>query len=140
MFRENDRRGELTALLISVPVWLVCALLLTTIASLINNRAGLSLRDLGISSSVISFISACSAGCACIRVRKSKRLITGLICSGLLVILLLTCGYIISGRLPEQGAVISVTTFTLSGCLFGAVFCPTGIVFKRRIKKVDIKK
>ena len=136
MFRENDRRGELTALLVSIPAWLVCALLLTSIASLINNRAGLSLRDLGISSSVISFISACSAGCACIRARKAKRLVTGLICSSLLVILLLTCGYIISGSLPEQGAVISVTTFTLSGSLFGSVFCPTGGIIRRKTKKL----
>lgn len=136
MFRETDRRGELPALLTAVPVWLICALLLTTIASLINNRAGLSLRDLGISSSAISFLSAFAAGCACIRVRKSKRLITGLICAGVLIVILLTCGYIISSGLPEQGAVISVTSFTLSGCLFGAVFCPTGAVIRRKTKKL----
>lgn len=139
MFKESDRRGELKALLMSVPVWFVSALLLTSIASLINNRAGLSLRDLGISSSVISFISACAAGCACIRVRKAKRLITGLICSAFLIVMLLTIGYIIAESAPDQNGVISITTFTLSGCLFGAVFCPTGVIFKRRIKKVDIK-
>ena len=109
-------------LLSAVFVWLMSALLLLIISSIILNEAGCSEKSLGYVSSLISFLSALAAGIAAGRKRKAGTLYTALLTASVLVTALLTIGFLISGPSIEPSAVMSLISFSFTGCMVGVVF------------------
>lgn len=102
--------------------WLVAAPLLLVILAAVLSHSGCGAEWIGYSSSAISFLSAAAAGAVAARASRAGKLYSALVCSGVLTVLLLTVGYIVSEKGLEPSGILSVVSFTLTGCLFGAVF------------------
>ncbi len=118
---ETEKRGlDLTFLLRALCSWLICAaaLLLFTAALFASNAAPVS--RLGWGSSVISFFAALGAGSAACSGRRERRLLIALLSALCLIALLLLTGFLIRGRI-DLNAVLSVVSFTITGCLIGAL-------------------
>ena len=105
-----------------------CALLLCAAVLYASNAAPLS--TLGYACSVISFFSAVGAGAAATFERKERRLLIALVTGAALSAVLLLTGFLIKGK-PEGSAVLSVVSFTVSGCLVGAIL---GVRKKKRTR------
>ena len=84
-------------LLSALFAWVLSAVLLLLIASIVMNEIGCSEQSIGYVSSLISFVAALSAGIAAARKRKNGVLYTALLTASVLVTALLTLGFIING-------------------------------------------
>ena len=109
-------------LLSAVFTWVLSAVLLLLIASIVMNEIGCNEQSIGYVSSLISFVAALSAGIAAARKRKNGVLYTALLTASVLVTALLTLGFIINGSDIEPSAILSIISFTFTGCLAGVVF------------------
>ena len=116
----------------SVFVWMLSALVLLIVSSVILNESGCSERSMGYVSSILSFSSAMAAGITAGRKRKAGALYTALLTASVLVVMLLTIGFMISSTMIEPSAVMSLVSFTFAGCLVGVVcFLPSNKRKKR---------
>lgn len=106
-------------LLSAMVSWLLCAVLLLTLSSVILNELGCNEQALGYVSSSISFISAACAGAAASRKRKRGIIYTSLLTATVIVISVLTLGFLIDGPAIEPSAIMSIISFTYTGCLLG---------------------
>ena len=109
-------------LLRALCAWLICAAALLLCAAVLYASNAVPLSKLGCGSSVISFFAAFGAGIAACFQCRDRRLIYGLLSACCLIALLLLAGFLIRGRL-EPDSVLSVVSFSLSGCLLGAMLC-----------------
>lgn len=115
-------KWNLRFLLRALVAWAVSALLLLLIASLIVSKSSIGAGELGYVSSGISFLAAVFAGIFAGRAIKGSGLYTGLLTAALLSVVLLTVGFLIEGPALESSGVLSIVTFSFSGCLVGSVF------------------
>ncbi len=100
--------------------WAVCAAALLLCGAVLFASDAASLSSLGYASSLISFAAAVGAGAAAVSVQKERRLLIGLLSAFSLAALLLLTGFLIKGKL-DGSAVLSVLSFTLTGCVLGAM-------------------
>lgn len=105
----------------AILAWAASAAILTPLAALILSKSGAGEGTIGYVSSALSFLTACFAGSFAMRHRHAGGLYTGLVTAAVLTVLLLTAGFIAVGADIESSAVLSVVTFTFSGCLVGSV-------------------
>lgn len=97
--------------------YLLTGMLLVPIAALIADQTRLSEAQFGILCSVLSFLCALSAGLA------GRRGVPAGLCIGILLCLvLLTLGVLVGAGTPDNSGILSVVSFTLSGCLVASVF------------------
>ena len=101
--------------------WMLAALPLLALASFILSRMDIGGGCIGYLSSGLSFLAAFFAGAAAGRVRKAGAVYTAAISAAVIATALLTVGFMIKGASIEASAVLSVVSFTFSGCLCGAV-------------------
>ena len=120
MSEPEKRSLDLRFLPRALCAWLICAAALLLCAAVLYASNAAALSKLGYGSSVISFFAALGAGLAASFGRRDSRLPIGLLTAVCLTALLLLTGFLIRGRL-ESGAVLSVVSFTVSGCLLGAL-------------------
>jgi putative membrane protein (TIGR04086 family) len=113
--------GSLRLLLRALAAWCLCALLLLPILSFYLARSGTSSRVIGYLSSAVSFVCAAAAGYAGAEVKNGRALLQGLLIGVFLLILLLSVGFLVSGKGQDSSGVLSVVCFTLSGCVVGSV-------------------
>lgn len=109
-------------LLRSMLGWLLSSAALLLISAAIIKGFGLGIASIGYISSAISFLSALIAGILAGRTSENKKLLSGMLCGVLLTALLLLTGFLIKGSGVSSDAMISVVSFTLCGCIMGAVF------------------
>ena len=109
-------------ILSAVLAWILSAALLLLISSILLNELGCNEQSLGYVSSLISFLAAVAAGVAAARKRKSGLLYTALITASVIVTALLTLGFLINGPDIEPSAIMSIISFSYSGCLVGMFF------------------
>jgi len=108
-------------LLAALFTWLISSLLLLLIATVVLSEIGCSEQSLGYASSLITFLSAFAAGVSAVKKRKTGLIYTALLTATVLVTALLTLGFIIDGPALEPSAILSIISFTFSGCLTAAV-------------------
>lgn len=96
--------------------WCIFAFILSVTAAFICHVGNVSSAYLGYISSFISFASAFIACFASGRISFGE----GLVISAALTLLLILCGLIAGGGL-DGGAVISLSSFTVCGCLCAAL-------------------
>ena len=120
-------------LLSAFAVWLICAFSLLVISSVLLNELGCSEQTLGYASSAISFISALAAGIVASRKRKSGKMYTALLTASVLVTAFLTLGFLIQGSEIQPSAIMSIISFTFSGCLVGGII-PSSFKTKKQYK------
>ena len=123
-------------LLKAAGAWLLtAAFLLFPAAAFISVRGG-NTQMLAYVSAGINFAAAAAAGAAVGRSRSGGSLITAFLTALVLILCLLTIGFFIRGAAPEPAGVLSVASFTLAGCFFGAV-CFSGR--DKRTRRTTVK-
>ena len=105
----------------AMAAWCAGAIVSLLLAALVLLRFELSGSAVGYLSSSISFLAAFAAGAAAGRIRRTGALYSATVAAAAIVTALLSVGFIIAGpELPSSG-VISVVSFTFTGCAAGAV-------------------
>ena len=112
---------EPRTILSALAAWAISALILLCIASLILSKISLGEGAMGYVSSALSFLSAVFAGAALGRAKSGGIIYPALLTAAVLVTALLTIGFIVEGADLQSSGVLSVVSFTFSGCLLGAV-------------------
>ena len=120
MSETENKSLDLSFLLRAFAAWTVCAAALLLCGSVLYASDGAALSSLGYASSLISFLAAVGAGAAAASFEKEKRLARGLIAAMCLCAILLLTGFLIRGKL-DGSAVLSVLSFTLTGCVLGSL-------------------
>lgn len=129
---QKQNYADARFILSALGAWLVAALVLLVAASAIVNRAEMGSGSMGYVSSAISFLAAFAAGVRAGRVRRAGTLYTAAVSAAVITTLLLTVGFIIDGSDLEASGVLSVVSFTFTGCMAGCVFLGGGNKKKRR--------
>ncbi len=106
-------------LLSAAAAWMLSALVLACIATMLANAFGLGEQGIAYLSSALSFVCAAVAGLAAARKRKAASLSAALICAAALVIALLSIGFLIEGSKLNPSSILSLVSFTIAGVLFG---------------------
>ena len=88
---------------------------------------------MGYVSSVITFFAGCCAGGAAIRKRRKGSLFAGTVSAVAIITFALTLGFLISDGEVMLGGVLSLVSFTITGCLVGSVFFPGKADNKRKL-------
>ena len=100
--------------------WFLSAAILLLLGALLASALSMGERELAWLSSAISFFAAAAAGHAVSGGRGRGRLGAALITALAITILLLTVGCFIQGKDMDPSAILSLVSFTFSGCLVGA--------------------
>lgn len=112
---------EAKTILSALAAWALSALVLLCIASLILSKLSLGERAIGYVSSALSFFTAAFAGMELGREKAGAVIYPAMLTAAVLVTALLTIGFIVEGSDLQSSGVLSVVSFTFTGCLFGAV-------------------
>lgn len=115
-------KANLRYLLKALAAWFVAAIVLLLLAAIIVSSASVSLSAMGYISSALSFLTAAVAGMAAGRAGSGAKFYLGLITSAVIVTMLLTIGFLVRGSEMASSGILSVVSFSFTGCLFGAVF------------------
>lgn len=105
----------------AIVAWAMCAFVLLTVSSVILHETGAAEQSIGYASSAVSFLSAAAAGWAAARKRKKASFYTSLLTGTVIITVLLTVGFLIDGKKLEPSSVMSVISFTFTGCMVGGV-------------------
>lgn len=132
------QKKDMRFLLYGGLAWGISAAVLLPLASLICLKAGVSEGAMGYISSGLSFVIAAISGAAAAR-KSGGGILAGALTAVVIIILLLTVGFIVKGADLSSGGVLSVVSFTLTGCIFGAFFF-SGRKNKARKNRVDPKR
>ena len=127
--------GEIGFLLYGAAMWGLSALISLCLISFLLSVTNVSSSVLGYVSSALSFAAAVAAGIEAAKKRGRAGLLTGLIIGVFLTALLLTIGYIITESSLSPDGIISVSAFTVSGCLLGGIMLPRKKSKKSRKRK-----
>ena len=111
---------DLSFLARAFAAWSVCAAALLLCGAVLYASDGAGLSSLGYASSLISFLAAVGAGAAAASAGKERRLLRGLLSAACLSAVLMLTGFLIKGKL-DGSAVLSVLSFTLTGCVLGSM-------------------
>ena len=117
--RKIAEAGSLRLLLRGMLVWIITALALLLMLSFILARVGTGSEILGYLSSGISFFAALAAGIACGGGKTGNGLLQGMFMALVLILTLLTVGFLASQRQLDPSGVLSVVSFTAAGVLLG---------------------
>ncbi len=105
----------------SLCAYVFSALLLLVLAAFILSRSDVGSHVLGYVSSGISFLAAFLSTHLLLRYQKSNSLLSPILFGVLLVILLLTIGFLAGEHSLEPSGVLSVVSFTFAGALLGGL-------------------
>ena len=122
--RGNGQLPDVRFLLRALLAWMFSACVLILIAAIAANAYGVGERGCGYLSSAVSFLAAVFAGAFSVPARNVSRIAMSIITATVLVIILLTIGFLIRGEEMNSSAVLSIVSFTYAGVLFGVFFKP----------------
>lgn len=130
--------GEARLILSALLAWAAAALALLCAAAFILTKVRVGEGAMGYISSALSFLTAVCAGAAVGRGGSGGAIYPALLTAAVLTTALLTIGFIVEGASIEAAGVLSVVSFTFTGCAFGAVLFGGGRKrksFKPRYRK-----
>ena len=119
------KNGFGQTLLQGLLAWIAATTVLLIIASLLIAKEKIPYPAVGYLCSLLSFLAAVFAGAHVERAGRGG-LLSATILAGFLVIVLLTFGYMVGGKEMAPSGIISVVSFTISGCLLGSVLLGRG--------------
>lgn len=128
-------KGSLHSLLRALLFWIASAVILCFLTACVIRAHGVSSAVFGYVSSALSFLCALLAGAA--GAGGEKRLSSALLCGAGLNLVLLTAGFLIAGEDMDPSGILSVLTFTVAGCLTGAILFGGR---KKETKRGDFRK
>ena len=98
-------------LLRAAVIWAICAAALLLPSAAVLTMRPSTVQTLSYVSAGISFLAAFAAGITAGKGRRNRAFSCAL----------LTAGFLIRGEAPEPAGVLSVTSFTLAGCISGGL-------------------
>lgn len=113
--------GEARLILSALLVWAVSALTLLCVTAFALTKLSAGEGAMGYISSALSFLTAVCAGASVGRNSGTGVIYPALLTAAVLTTALLTVGFIVEGSAIEAAGVLSVVSFTFTGCAFGAV-------------------
>ena len=113
--------GEARIILSALLVWAVSALVLLCVTAFALTKLNSGEGAMGYVSSALSFLTAVCAGAAVGRCSSGGAIYPALLTAAVLTTALLTIGFIVAGASIQAAGVLSVVSFTFTGCAFGAV-------------------
>lgn len=113
--------GEARIILSALLVWAVSALVLLCVTAFALTKLYAGEGAMGYISSALSFLTAVCAGAAVGRSSRGGPIYPALLTAAVLTTALLTIGFIVEGSSIQAAGVLSVVSFTFTGCAFGAV-------------------
>lgn len=128
-------KGSLRLFLRAMLVWIASAVTLCFLAACVIRAHGVSSAAFGYVSSALSFLCAMLAGA--VGSGGEKRMASGLLCGAGLSLVLLTAGFLIAGKDMDPSGILSVLSFTMTGCLAGAILLGGR---KRETKRGDFRR
>ena len=114
-------KGSLRAVVYGLCAWVAAAIVLLTAAAFILSKTSVSSGSIGYISSIISFCAGLAAGLYAARRSGKEGIWNGLLTRLFLTILLLGLGFLIGEKEMSSSGVLSVVTFTISGCVIGGL-------------------
>ena len=120
----------------AIVFWVLMAVGMLTVVSLVLWKLELSSRSLAYGSALISFISAAAVAWK-MTVPHRQRLLSAIALAGILLIFLLGIGFLLSEGELSRDAVLSAASFTVAGCMVGDILAPQQ---KSRIKHPNVHK
>ncbi len=102
-------------------VWCICAAALLLPAAAVLSFRATTVQSLAYVSASVSFLAAFAAGVTVGKGRQRAAFPCAILTALILIALLLTVGFLIRGSAPEPAGVLSVVSFTLAGCVTGAL-------------------
>ena len=100
--------------------WLISTLILTPAAALILQKTAAGSAEAGYTSSALSFLCALAAGIWALRGENGK-IYKALISAASLCVLLITAGFMFGKKGISPDSVLSIVTFSFSGCIAAAL-------------------
>lgn len=120
VLQKNIGKGmSLRFLIRALCVWFLSAFLLLSLSSFFLMKSDIGSHVLGYVSSGISFLAAFLSSRFLSRVQKETALLSSLLFGLILVIILLTLGFLVGERSPDPSGVLSVVSFSFAGVLLG---------------------
>ena len=113
--------GEARLILSALLVWAVSALTLLCVTAFALTKLSAGEGAMGYISSALSYLTAVCAGASVGRNSGTGVIYPALLTAAVLTTALLTVGFIVEGSAIEAAGVLSVVSFTFTGCAFGAV-------------------
>ena len=113
--------GEARLILSALLVWAVSALTLLCVTAFALTKLSAGEGAMGYISSALSYLTAVCAGASVGRNSGTGMIYPALLTAAVLTTALLTVGFIVEGSAIEAAGVLSVVSFTFTGCAFGAV-------------------
>lgn len=113
--------GEARLILSALLVWSVSALALLCVTAFALTKLSAGEGAMGYISSALSFLTAVCAGASVGKHSGGGVIYPALLTAAVLTTALLTIGFIVEGSAIEAAGVLSVVSFTFTGCAFGAV-------------------
>ena len=113
--------GEARLILSALLVWAVSSLALLCVTAFALTRLSAGEGAMGYISSALSYLTAVCAGASVGRNSGTGVIYPALLTAAVLTTALLTVGFIVEGSAIEAAGVLSVVSFTFTGCAFGAV-------------------
>ena len=107
----------------AIVFWILTAVGVLTIVSLVLWKFELPSRFLAYGSALISFLSAAAAAWK-MAVPNRQRLLSAIMLAGILLVFLLGTGFLLSKGELSRDAVLSVSSFTIAGCMAGNILVP----------------
>jgi len=137
--KKAAKGSEIIFIISAIKTWLFVTVPLLAASAFILSVYQLKSEYIGYISSAISFVGAVFAGTSAARCKYRSQLIMGAFTAAILVIMLLTVGFLIDSAAITPDSVISVVSFTFAGCLSGSVLLSgRGQKTSRRRKKRKI--
>ena len=117
--RSVIEKGSLRLFLRAMLFWIASAVTLAFLTACVIRAHGVSSAAFAYVSSAMSFLCAMLAGA--VGSGGEKRMVSGLLCGAGLSLVLLTAGFLIAGKNMDPSGILSVLSFTVAGCLTGAI-------------------
>ena len=117
----------------ALSAWLISALILTPVAALILQKTAAGSAEAGYTSSALSFLCAFAAGIRALK-GENGRIYKALISAAALCILLITAGYIFGKNNISPDSILSIVSFSFSGCLAAALLCSGTPGVRKKVK------
>ena len=120
---KTKRGSDMSAALLlrAAVIWAICAAALLLPSAAVLTMRPSTVQTLSYVSAGISFLAAFAAGITAGKGRRSRAFSCALLTALVLIAALLTAGFMIRGEAPEPAGVLSVTSFTLAGCISGGL-------------------
>ena len=118
----------------SIAFWFASNLIIAALTAYVLSLSCQQERAIGWGVSAVSFLSAAVTAKIILTGCKKALFINAAVLAVLFTVVSLLIGFVIDSKAIEASAILSLATFTFSGCFFGSIFTSDSRKRKNRVK------